>query len=307
MPLTFSPDANGRAHIAVTADDGSSVTVYEQGAHLVSWKNKDGEEMLYTSPNAIYANRVPIRGGVPLIFPQFGNRGNLTPPHGFARLRPWVLESVDTAAGTVTLSLQVPIDNLSLEGSALAEVSPSSKNILVLFYTAAFSNTTLSLRVVAENQSEETPASFHFAFHTYFHVSNVEAIVLNGVNRTPFFNQAKSEKGASRQLRQPEVTWRVKGEMERVYPKQNCAIMLQDPAKTHILHVSSQTLPDVVVWNPGQELTEGMKDLPSDGYMHFLCVEHGAIMNRVKVPPQGKWSASQEIHLLSQRLPASKL
>lgn len=83
--------ANGRQSVTATNSDGSSIVVYEQGAHLAHWRNANGDELLYLSPKAVYDDRTAIRGGVPIIFPQFGARGSLKPSHGFARLRPWKL------------------------------------------------------------------------------------------------------------------------------------------------------------------------------------------------------------------------
>jgi glucose-6-phosphate 1-epimerase len=66
---------------------GSSVTTYLFGAHIVSWQAAALGEMLYLSPQSDLTGQKPIRGGIPLVFPQFG-LGDL-PAHGFARTAPW--------------------------------------------------------------------------------------------------------------------------------------------------------------------------------------------------------------------------
>ncbi|MBV5344762.1 MAG: D-hexose-6-phosphate mutarotase, partial [Rhodoferax sp.] len=62
---------------------GDSVLVSAQGAQVLSWQSA-GRERLYLSPQSVFDGHTPIRGGVPICFPQFNQRGAL-PKHGFAR------------------------------------------------------------------------------------------------------------------------------------------------------------------------------------------------------------------------------
>ena len=52
---------------------GASVSVNLWGATVVSWKLPSGKEVFYLSPLSDTTNTLPIRGGIPLIFPQFAN------------------------------------------------------------------------------------------------------------------------------------------------------------------------------------------------------------------------------------------
>ena len=66
----------------------SEVTIHHFGAHVTSFKNAQGRELLYTSPLATFAGPKAIRGGIPICFPQFGQKGNIR-QHGLARITPW--------------------------------------------------------------------------------------------------------------------------------------------------------------------------------------------------------------------------
>ncbi|HJW45969.1 MAG TPA: hypothetical protein VJ484_05715, partial [Lysobacter sp.] len=57
------------------------------GAQVLSWQCC-GRERLYLSPRATFTPGQAIRGGVPVIFPQFSDRGSGL-RHGFARLYDW--------------------------------------------------------------------------------------------------------------------------------------------------------------------------------------------------------------------------
>ncbi|CAG5123526.1 unnamed protein product, partial [Candidula unifasciata] len=67
--------------------DGNTALVHLHGATLLSWKCR-GIEHLYLSQTAVFDNKKAIRGGVPVVFPNFGP-WPLGPQHGFARIKRW--------------------------------------------------------------------------------------------------------------------------------------------------------------------------------------------------------------------------
>jgi glucose-6-phosphate 1-epimerase len=89
--------------LQLRAPDGAEATITLYGAHLVSWKtapspdatavNAAAQERLFLSSLSALDGSRAIRGGVPVIFPQFAERGSGM-RHGFARVSTWrVLES----------------------------------------------------------------------------------------------------------------------------------------------------------------------------------------------------------------------
>ncbi|GET92405.1 aldose 1-epimerase-like protein [Leishmania tarentolae] len=291
----FTPDSRGRNSVTIHNEDGSSITVYEQGAHISSWKTKDGKEHLYLSPTAIVADRTPLRGGVPLIFPQFGAYGPMQQSHGFARTRVWKIE--DAQNGKASFSLRVSLYELLPGDSAVID---SPQNAATLLYTICFSNTELKLRMKVTNTSDEECAPFQFAFHTYFAVSDVSQTVVSGVSRSPFVDNGKARGDPNTPLSPPEKLCIISGEHDRVYPDQSCAIVLQDMGAKTALQISSPNLSDVCLWNPGESKCAAMKDMPPDGYKHFICVEHGKLLKKVVVPPRSSWTGTQEIVILAK-------
>src|SRR5450830_1072291 len=77
--------------LTLTARDGATVSICHQGAHVCSWIPANGTEQLFLSNQSEFREGVAIRGGVPVIFPQFAGLGTL-PKHGFARTAPWKLD-----------------------------------------------------------------------------------------------------------------------------------------------------------------------------------------------------------------------
>ena len=103
------------------APDGAEATITLYGAHLVSWRparsagrerqpGEAGPERLFMSSLSALDGSRAIRGGVPVIFPQFAERGEGM-RHGFARVSTWrVLDSgeQDGAAFAVLKAPDIP-------------------------------------------------------------------------------------------------------------------------------------------------------------------------------------------------------
>src|SRR4051812_42927255 len=69
---------------------GDEAVLSPHGAQLLSWRPAGEQEQVYLSPLSHPAPGVAVRGGAPICFPQFSNRGPLA-KHGFARTRRWVV------------------------------------------------------------------------------------------------------------------------------------------------------------------------------------------------------------------------
>ena len=78
----------GQPAMWLRSPDGAEVTVLLHGGQLVSWIPAGDQERLYLSPDAVAGPGQAVRGGIPVVFPQFAQQGPL-PSHGFARDRVW--------------------------------------------------------------------------------------------------------------------------------------------------------------------------------------------------------------------------
>src|SRR6266478_3483069 len=88
--------------------DWSTAEIYLHGAHVTDFQKKGEAPLLFTSQFSRFTHAQPIRGGVPVIFPWFGDREG-EPAHGFARVSPWELhETVSLPEGGVTLRFHLP-------------------------------------------------------------------------------------------------------------------------------------------------------------------------------------------------------
>lgn len=289
MSADFQPDSDGRYRIDVTnTTDGSAVTVYQQGAHVTSWHSKDGEEHLYNSPKSVYKDGKAIRGGVPLIFPQFSDLGPLPTSHGFLRTdRRWSVKSAEQKGDTYELVLSYDLQPGQERDFEEADCS--------LLYTITFTASELKLEMSVQNHSD-SDLVFAFAFHTYFSVDDIEKAEVSGFDDTTYLDDLQDRKKC-----EPAPVSRFTEEIDRIYLNQNEKPIIvrttaaKEPGKAKTLTIVGTNFKDAVLWNPWIEKTKKMSDMPEDGYKKFVCVEHGTIIEKEHLAPQKTWKAAQTI------------
>ena len=95
VPLTdeFGWSEAEKKVIRLTTPDGSSCNISSYGATVVHWSHPYADKALWMSSLSPHASQGPIRGGVPIAFPQFANQGPL-PLHGCARTQHWDVVSL---------------------------------------------------------------------------------------------------------------------------------------------------------------------------------------------------------------------
>ena len=59
------------------------------GGHVISFKPLNSEELIWTSEDAIFDGKTPLRGGIPVCWPWFARIAK--PAHGFCRTSEWDL------------------------------------------------------------------------------------------------------------------------------------------------------------------------------------------------------------------------
>jgi glucose-6-phosphate 1-epimerase len=279
MPTLENCLFHGLTAVRLSAPDGAIATITLHGAHVVSWKSAAGVEQLYLSPNTRFESGQAIRGGVPVVFPQFNTRGVL-PRHGFARTCRWAIVE-DAAASedacSVTLALQ------------------SHKVIKALWPYAFGCQLTVALQAdqlvmtLGVNNSGDQTFSFQAALHTYLAIGAIDSIQIKGLDDCDFEDCTAAGGNAitHHSALQPFEA------IDRIYFDAPNQLQLQSALGQTELLQSGFT--DVVVWNPGGAAAACPPDLPKDGFRQFLCVEAARIGKPVELGPGEAWSGTQSI------------
>ncbi len=265
------------------ATDGASAVVTLHGAHVVSWIPAACGEMLYLSPRSAFAAGQAIRGGVPVIFPQFSTRGPGM-RHGFARVLPWQLvreEQFDGGAGAV----------LRLTDSAATRAAWEHRFELQL--AVRVGGDRLSLTLTCRNTGESA-FDFMAALHTYLRTDGIERTVLHGLGGRPYWDAVD---GTGKVQQADEL--RFDGELDRVYGAVAGDLDLCAPVAGagRRLGIRQSGFEDVVVWNPGAVKCAGLADMQPDGWRHMVCVEAACIERPCVLQPGELWRGVQTLSL----------
>lgn len=265
--------------------DGSSAVVAEQGAQLLSWKTADGREHLYLSPASQRDGQAAIRGGVPVCFPQFNVRGPL-PKHGIARNLPWQMLEADE--GGIVMQLR--------DSEATRAFWPHAFDARLHMAVQASS---LSIRLDVQN-TDQVPWSMTCALHSYLQVDDVAQTRLSGLQGLACWDAL-----ADTRFVQPpgDVGFAATTEQgfDRVFSSSGATGTLLQlaqpdlPAGRRLQIAHSSTASEIVVWNPGLQLSHSLADMPDDGWRQMLCVEAASIDAPVQLAPGQQWSISQTL------------
>lgn len=279
-PLVQDIDFHGLPAILLRAGDGAEAIVLHHGAHLVSWKPAGGEERLYLSERAVYADGKAVRGGVPVIFPQFEKHGPL-PRHGFARDRAWLKTDARAGADFALAALHLIDDEKTRTiwpHAFLAEV------------TVSIGAERLDIELEVTNRGA-APFTFTTALHTYLAVREVEETVLEGLHGQVYRNSLIGQ-----DCTESAPTLSVDDEIDRIYHQTSHPLLLRDGNRA--LGINSENMPDTVVWNPWEAKCAQLADMPPDGFRRMLCVEAAVIDQPVELPPGEAWWGRQTLMAL---------
>lgn len=270
--------AAGLPKVVISAADGARAEAYLYGAHVTSWVPAGDEERLYLSPQADYRPGAAIRGGAPVVFPQFSGMGPL-PKHGFLRNLPWEYLGAHEEAGRITAEFAI-VEN----EQTLALWPHRFRGRLAV--TAGGPQLTIALAI--EN-TDDRPFEFAAALHTYFAVHDLAATAVEGLAGLPFRDAA----GGGLDKVQEDAALRFVGEVDRIYFAAPRQVTLAEPGRR--LTVAAERFPDVVVWNPGPALAATLADLPPGGYGQFVCIEAAIVGRPIELLPGQTWQGSQTL------------
>ncbi len=287
MQVLEISEFNGLPALQMSSRDGARATVLLHGAQVVSWSPAGGREQLYLSPDALFDGRSAVRGGVPVIFPQFDRRGDL-PRHGFARNRNWRVLSLEQGAKDALAVFRLVDDEQSFAiwpHHFVAELS--------VHLTPARLDIELAIehREPEELSTPQQPLRFTAALHTYLRVGDAAAAKLDGLQRLRYFDKVRG----TEQVDMAEQL-QAAGELDRIYFDVKRPLRLHDGDRQ--IEIVNQGFEDVVVWNPGPALSASLEDLPDAGWREMFCVEAASIGKPVEVAVGDCWIGRQTISLI---------
>ena len=283
------------APLTLEGAGGARVTVLPYGAHIVGWTPASvgdvaPDECLFVSARSEYRVGAAVRGGIPVIFPQFSDRVAGPGPsirHGFARTRAWqVLRTGHATDGTAEAVLAL------VDAPDTRERWPHAfRAELVVRVGGAVLTVTLAV----ENTGD---AAFAFtgALHTYLRVEDVTTAGVLGLEAV-----AARDTAAGGALLAPTGAPLTFGsEVDQLFLDAPGPVMLDEPVRGRAVLVDQTGFRDVVVWNPGPARAVALADLEPDGWRRFACVEAVAA-EPVTVAAGTRWEGTQRLTRVVRR------
>ncbi|CAA7060306.1 unnamed protein product [Microthlaspi erraticum] len=268
---------NGLEKIIVRDRKGRSFEVYLYGGQVTSWKNEKGEEMLVMSSKAIFDPPTPIRGGIPILFPQYSNTGPL-PSHGFVRQRFWEIDANPPQIPSNSYYLSF-VDLILRSSQEDMKIWPHKFEYRMRIAIGPVGELMLISRV---KNTDVKPFNFTMALHPYFAVSDISEIQVEGMHNLDYLDQLKNRTRSTDHNK--VITF--KSQFDRIYLSTPDDIRIVDRKKKTTMVVHKEGQVDSVVWNPWEKK---VVDLGVEDYRRFVTVESAAVEKPITVNPGQEW------------------
>ena len=277
----------------------SIVDVYLFGATVTQYQH-NGKDILFTSKESIFDGKKAIRGGIPVVFPQFGQPDKTMPSHGFGRIKTWSLKEKDvTENGTkAVFSLETSEDTLA--------VWPNEFRLeYTVFLTAVSLSCSLSIFNI-----DSKPWNFTALLHSYFllpSIFDLQVIGMNNMNKEGDVNidfiDKVSDNGNPGPYNEDRKIITIEREVDRIYMVDHeqsgslptITLKNKDEGLVNITFRSSKKQEngntctpgktDCVLWNPWRAKSQAMGDFGDEEYINMVCVEPGSVLEPVSINP----------------------
>lgn len=267
--ITRVQDPGGREALRLEGP-GGTVLVALLGAQVLSWQSPHGE-VLWWGAKADYTPGKPVRGGVPLVFPWFGDHPSdrQLPAHGFARNLTWRL-----AAAKAGPELVLAAD----DDATTRAMWPHAFSLQL----AVALTDRLRLALTITNPG---PTAFRCeeALHTYFAVGDVHQASVHGLEGVPCTEHAAAPEGAW----DSRAPLRFRAETDRIFQGTPDRVELLAPALHRLVTLTTTNVRSAIVWNPWPAKTARLSGMAADDWQRFCCIESANVRQHAVVLAPG--------------------
>ena len=259
--VTFSTLESGLEIVSVN-NNYASAKITTNGAHICEYIPVGEKNLLWVSKKAFFAPGKPIRGGVPVCWPWFGaSLIEGRPGHGFVRVEEWqISEIAELASGATKLVFTLDSD---MKQFPMAEF-PFTVNMIFTI------GKQLEMTLVMVNKGKE-PVKIGAALHTYFAISDINKIVVTGLDKCHFFDHKTGAAKFEGNIQEGDI--KIDSEIDNVYFPASGATEIVDPGWGRIVTIEKSGSDSTGVWNPWVEKATTMADYSPEEYTPMICVE----------------------------------
>lgn len=246
--------------LAMVSNKHADATISLYGAHILNYSPARNVELLWMSPESNLEQGKAIRGGIPICFPWFGlhESDNSLPQHGFARILNWEVTNTETLADG---SNQIVFQLCSSEETKKYWASDFCAEMIFTI------GQKLNVSFKVTNTSSKS-LDYTCALHSYFSLSGIENITIEGLANTRYENQLDGG-----DYIQEDELLSISEATTRHYYNTETTCVINDPIFNRRISVEKTGSKNSTVWNPWAETCTQMNDMPDEGYESFVCLE----------------------------------
>ena len=250
----------GRVPQVEINNSSALATIALLGAHVMLFQPHGHKPVLWMSENSWFEEGKAIRGGIPICWPWFATHPTdpNTPNHGIVRTELWdVKETTVVDEGTTRICLGIS----DSERTRVFWPYPFELEMIVTV------GTELQVELITRN-SGQTEFTFGEAFHTYYAVSDVTGISIDGLDGFTYLDKVEAFEP---NIQQGAIT--INAETDRIYLDTMMECIINDPGFQRRIHIAKAGSQTTVVWNPWIKKSQRMTDFGDREYPGMVCVE----------------------------------
>ncbi|MGA8137289.1 MAG: D-hexose-6-phosphate mutarotase [Pseudomonas gingeri] len=276
----------------------AELLVAQQGAQILSYQLAGQPPLIWLNNEAVFKQGQGIRAGVPVCWPWFGNfsrnpdsvqamrqSSEAATAHGFVRTMNWTLEGIEAEGEAVNVTFSLPLPEGGLPGW------PHKVGLTLRIRLGE----TLQVELTSENQDDH-PVSISQALHTYFAVSDVRNVRVEGVEGLSYIDTLEDWKSTTQM-----GSLHFSGETDRIYQDAPAQLSIVDSDWQRRIQLTSSGSRTAVIWNPWIGRASQLTDMADDGWQKMLCIETANVMDDVVTLAPGA-SHTLGVTIGSQRL-----
>lgn len=254
----------------------AELLVAQQGAQVLSYQRHGEPPLIWLSPQASFSRGQPVRGGVPLCWPWFGDLARNpaevqalypdngpAPAHGLVRGLDWQLLGIDSADERVCLDFACVRPEAGLPGwPAGLELNLGIRL-----------DERLTLSLTSHNRGTAA-VTLSQALHSYFAVSDVRQVEVEGLAGSRYLETLD---GWSEHRQDGAL--RFSGETDRIYLDLPARLSILDPHWQRRIVLEAGGSSSAVLWNPWIDKAKRLSQFADDAWPDMLCIETANVMD----------------------------
>ncbi|ARU55462.1 aldose-1-epimerase [Oleiphilus messinensis] len=262
---TLKPTLVGNIPALLIDNTHASALILLQGAQVISFCPRQGQELLWQNPQACFQLGSSVRAGIPLCWPWFGqyDKNPEQVQASFAHLNHYPAHGIARDSLFQVIGWQESADETQVQ----LRLHPRQANIGLTAEMSISVSTRLQLTLTTTNTSSREIFCSQ-ALHSYFPTSNIRQTIVQGFDNSTYIDALDNW---TAKIQRGDITF--SGETDRVYTGTRNQSNIIDTESGRTIQLQTNGSHSSVIWNPWIEKSQRLSQFDETAYQTMLCVE----------------------------------